>query len=116
MESAYQTDWDKLTECVVAAAVAMKLQPPANAQVARFLKHLVLATKTGGGKEILPCLEDGLITEVEACHLVMAHAATWLQHEARTGEPSSEPWGTPALELQFEVALLGRPAHRTETD
>jgi hypothetical protein len=113
MGTGYTADLEKLVCCVASMAAAMGVEAPERDQAARFLDNLVHGARNVGGRQILLCLEDRLITEVEARNLLMAHVATWVSHQNRVEEPSYDLYTSPELELQFEVALLGRPARRT---
>lgn len=99
-----------LATCADHAADAMGMARPDPLRAEDFIQKLVFAKQSEGGKDIPGCLDLDLITDVEARDLVMAHIATWLSHLNNVPEPSSETWSTRDLELQFEVALLGRPA------
>lgn len=110
MNTGYRSGLEKLVCCVASLAAAMRVQAPDRDQAARFLDNLVHGARNVGGRQILLCLENRLITEVEARNLLMAHVATWVSHQNQVGEPPCDLYTSPELELQFEVALLGRPA------
>ena len=105
-----EPDITALTLCVARAAEAMGMQMPPTVEAESFIRTRLLASQQVGGKDVLGCLGDGLITETEARDLVMAHIATWLSHRNSAPQPSSDLWSTRALELEFEMALLGRAA------
>jgi hypothetical protein len=105
----YTTDLERLAACVARAAVAMRLQAPAVDQTIAFLNHLILGDHD---QAVMPCLQLGLISEIEARDLVMAHTATWLRHQNGVGTPPCD-WSTMSeIEQEFTKALLGRPAQR----
>jgi hypothetical protein len=112
MASPYDTDLQRLVECVGLVAEAMGAGRPNVRSVEAFLKTVLFAPASEGGKDILGCLSDGLITEGEARDLLMANVATWVAHLHGSREPSAKTWTSRELELEFETALLGRPARR----
>jgi hypothetical protein len=103
-------DMKALGLCVARAAEAMVMQMPPIVETEGFIRARLLASQQVGGKDVLGCLGHGLITETEARDLVMAHIATWISHQNGAPEPSSDLWSSRALELEFEMALLGRAA------
>jgi hypothetical protein len=106
----YDTDFRRLAECVARVAEAMGVRGLDPRDAEACVRTLVVAPPSEGGKEILACLCDGLITEVEARDLLMANVATWVAHEHGLREPTSATWTSRDLTLEFELALLGRPA------
>lgn len=113
MGAVYTSDLEKLVCSVESMAAAMRVKAPDRDQAARFLDNLVHGERSVGGRQILLCLEERLITEVEARNLLMEHVATWVSHHNQVEEPSCDSYNSPELELQFEMALLGRPARRS---
>jgi len=91
-------------------ATAMSQPVVDSARTKSFLQTLVHCPTSEGGKEVWPCLQAGLITEIEARNLVMAHCASWLSNANRVSEPSHESWGSAALDAGFDNALFGRAA------
>lgn len=110
MDKPAEPDLERLASCVDRVAAAMGQSAAGRAQTRAFLETLLFTSKPDGGKEIWPCLRDGLITEIEARDLVMAHCATWLSSCNGLAEPSSDEWGSEELQAAFEDALFGRRA------
>ena len=100
-----------LVACVLRLADAMHQARPAEVEVREFLGQLLHRPQSEGGKEVWSCTNQGLITEIEARDLVLAHLATWLSHTNECAEPSCEVYSSDALEAAFEQALFGRRAH-----
>jgi len=99
---------NSLAICAISMASAMDFRAPPIEDVVSFLSNLVLSPQEVGGKDIAVSLELGLITEIEARDLVMAHVATWLSKINKILEPSCDFYSSKILELDFEIALFGR--------
>jgi len=102
-----EPDLPALVLCVARAAEAMGMYPPPAVEAESFLRARLFAPQAEGGKDVLGCVRDGLITRTEARDLVMAHVATWISRRCGAPEPSSELWSSSELERAFELALLG---------
>ncbi len=85
---------------------------PCRQRAEAFIHSLLHEDADQGGKNVWAGFAAGLITEVEVRDVVMANMATWLAHENDAREPAGDRWVTADIELEFERALLGRPARR----
>jgi hypothetical protein len=96
---------NSLAMCAIRMAEAMDVTEPPIEDVVSFLSNLVLS------KDIAVNLKLGLITDIEARDLVMAHVTTWLSTINNILEPSCDFYFSRILELDFEIALFGRALH-----
>jgi hypothetical protein len=92
-------------------ADAMSLRaPPPEATQAFLTRLLYVNAPRDGGKDFWPCFVAGLITETEIRGAVMDHATTWIADTNGVIQPGYDTFGSPDLELAFDLAFFGRAA------
>ena len=112
----YEKETLKLIQFSSHMARALAITPLSLEEALGLYKFLVGTKQDQGGKDILGCLKQGLVTEIEVVRLLFEHTYTTLLSKNGWPKVPEKLLNMEEVYNMIEIAVFGRPANVIAVD